>query len=61
MQYSKPATKSAFSIFIGEVLKTLHIFLTLVVFSVCVLLFLKGVSPLHQDVDQRASDYQQLQ
>jgi hypothetical protein len=61
MKHIKKEAQSAFKGFVIELLKTIHIFLILVVFSIAVLLFLKGVGPLHQDMDQRASDYEQLQ
>jgi hypothetical protein len=61
MKHVVKETKSAFKGFFTELLKTVYIFLILVVFSYAVLLFVKGVGPLHNDVDQRASDYEQLQ
>ena len=56
-----PKQPPLFKTFFVELLKTLHIFLILVVFSLCVLLIANGVGPLHTDVDQRASDYSQLE
>jgi hypothetical protein len=56
-----PKPPSLFKEFFGEVIVIVNIFLILVIFSTCILLFAKGVGPLHNDVDQRASDYSQLE
>jgi hypothetical protein len=56
-----PKQPSIIKAFFVELFRTLHIFLILVVFSLCVLLIAKGVSPFHMDIDQRASDYSQLE
>ena len=61
MKHVVKETKSAFKGFIVETLKVVHIFLVLVAFTAVLLFAAKGITPLHPDVDQRASDYAQLQ
>jgi hypothetical protein len=58
--FKAPKQPSLIKGILGELMAVLNIFAILAIFSFCILVAAKGVSPLHTDVDQRASEYQQL-